>query len=147
VPKSPFLLGVAGGRLWLRDGAGVCTVSMDGSPWGRYTTADMGLSDNARATSVAQDGDAIWLATTAGLAAFDGGKWRHMPEPEAGATQIVSIAAGPRGTVWVVAIRKGLGWSHFVGPTMGLVVWAAAMWMMIAALRRAAGERQETADG
>ena len=139
--KWPALLGVASGRLWFEDGAIVEAVSIDRAMWSRYTPADIGLPISARAAAVAQGGDVTWLATSAGLGAFDDTRWHRVPQPEPGAARITSVAAGPRGFVWVVATRDARGLSHFAGPTVGLIIWAAALWLMIAALRRRAAAR------
>ncbi|HXN50082.1 MAG TPA: hypothetical protein VN893_25750 [Bryobacteraceae bacterium] len=139
--KWSALFGVARDRLWFEDGDLVETVSIDRAVWSRYTPADIGLPSSTRAAAVAQGADVTWLATSAGLVVFDGTRWQRVPPPEPGAVRITSVAAGPRGSVWVVATREARGLSHFAGPTAGLIIWAAALWIMIAVLRRQAPAR------
>jgi len=127
-PAWPDFLGVARGRLWLSE-AGVLRSLPSAGSGARFPAG-------VRPTSVAASGGSLWIATSAGLFRSDGEELRRLPGPQTRATRIESIAAAPDGAIWVVAETDPPGPRHFVLPVIGFAVWAAVLWIMIAALRR-----------
>jgi len=126
--KKPVLLGVAGDRVWLSEGRDVFSVSQDGRSWARYPMSDMGLPADAWVKGVNGDGP-VWFATSAGLAALEGTRWRLIAPPP-GVT-LTSVAAAPDGTVWatggdrqprMMAILRIGYWIAIVGM-LATVAW------------------------
>jgi len=74
----------------------------DGSWWTTFDAKDA-ASLGGTVSAIAQSPDrAIWVATAAGLARFDGSSWTDVTAQPWG-THLRSVAAGPGGEIWVEA--------------------------------------------
>jgi tetratricopeptide (TPR) repeat protein len=130
LPKDAELIGAAGDRLWFSDGSGLRSLSMDGKTWSAYSRAQTALPDFIF-YDVVSAGGRTWFATSEGLVEFDGSLWRHLPLPASKLGGIRGVAAGPDGTLWVVAwpplgpLRTFLLYLTFVIPIaiVGVIIW------------------------
>jgi hypothetical protein len=144
--EDATLLGVARGRLWLAGKEEVLSVGWDGRSWTRHTLGEMGLPPKTPIHEVA-GAETAWFATNAGLVSFDGATWHLIPPPRPGMRALVSVGAGPDGTVWVAGTQTaGISALRFAFYAFAVLVVLAlvalAVWMWKATKHRAKRERE-----
>jgi tetratricopeptide (TPR) repeat protein len=145
--KDARLLGVAGDRVWVSEGRDVFSVSADGRSWARYGTSEMGLPVDAWVSGASGDGP-IWFATSAGLVAREGARWRLIAPPP-GVEGLNSVAAALDGTVWVIggARRSGLRAIAIIVLVIGVVgllaMLALPVWAFVAMRYKAKRRREQ----
>jgi tetratricopeptide (TPR) repeat protein len=101
--QDPYLVGVAGDRLWLSTEAGLLAAESHGSQTRLYGPAETGLEEDFVPGGVTLSGDRTLFATYEGVLEFDGANWLLLPGPEGGESGVRAVAAGPDGSLWMVA--------------------------------------------
>ena len=96
------LIGRTADRIWLEEGGGLRSVSMDGSTEAAYTWAQIGLAEDGWINDAVSAGGRTWFATSDGVLEFDGASWRHLAPLSNGVKAIESIGLGPDGALWVI---------------------------------------------
>lgn len=99
--ESAELIGAAGDRVWLSESVGLRSVSLDGKHWAAYTNQQAGLGERVEVFEAASQGGRAWFGTSQGIAEFDGSNWRKLPLPDGGVAEILRVAAGPGGMLWI----------------------------------------------
>ncbi len=104
--------------LWLWRTGEVAAVAPDGRIAARYGWREMGMSGRERFDGLAVSNGRIWIASSAGLLTFDGGRWRSLGRPPA-STTVTEVALAPDGSVWVLAETRSLTRvARFIGPPL-----------------------------
>ena len=88
--------------LWLWPTGEVAAVAPDGRVAARYSAREMGLTERVRIDWLATANGRIWVASSAGLLTFDGGRWTNRGLPP-GCTMVTDVALAPDGSAWVAA--------------------------------------------
>ena len=147
--STAYLIGQDGERiwLWLSGTNEMAAITSDGKVAGRYSVKDLGIAAGVTISRVTASEGRIWIASQAGLLAFDGTRWRNIGRPP-GTVVVTDVAAGPDGSAWLVGESRPLirvaRW--VAGPLAACAGALIAIGLVIAMWLRGRAENRLAAD-
>ena len=107
--KQALLIGHDTDSVWLRSGdSEIVAVTPDGRVTARHGWREMGISRKPEIRALVESNGRLWVATSAGLVVFEGGRWQNVGWP-ADYWWITYVTLAPDGSAWVMGTKEEFG--------------------------------------
>ena len=104
LPEDAEVASAVTDHVWMEQHNRLWEFDFDGRLIRTLRPADLGFRADAHFYAVAESGDRLTVATSEGLAAWEGGGWKHLPPPARDIFRAWRIALAPDGSLWAICL-------------------------------------------